>query len=490
MGVSDCPWQASSRIDGTLPPSDDTLARAALTFTVDSADALMFATLKGAPDAWSVLSALYCSAPWSPHAHDGLHSLAVRQLESWFAAGTARWGCRVDGRAMGAFRKSLSGWHGRLYRLFEQLGATTLGVDHVPWRLDDHTGGVPMPPAFAQPLLEAATGHGRFWIIGPDSPWWPRQIDDLPIRKNWAAPLCLWGMGYAPALQACDRPLAIVGSRGVNDYGRTVAHHLARHAAADGHTVVSGGAMGTDAAAHWGAIRAREQMGAAAGATVAVFAGGLTHIGPRSNQLLFDAIVDTGGILLSELFPGTIPQAHRFLLRNRIIAALASTVVIAQARQRSGALNTATWASELNREIYAIPGDITTPGNSGCNRLIADGKAQLLASYESVEDICHSQHAPAYPDTVRSDTAGTVGQQARTQSSDTQERSPSDGLQERILNALGNQPMRLEDLHQTLMHDDATTPAVQDILTALGLLELDGMVEHTAGGFKRATGSG
>ena len=122
-----------------------------------------------------------------------------------------------------------------------------------------------------------------------------------------------------------------------------------------GHLVVSGGALGTDAAAHWGAVKAMDEMSAAlAGRTVAVFAGGLNHIGPKSNQNLFEQIESHSGALISELCPGTVPEARRFLLRNRLIAALSSTLIVAQARARSGALNTAGWANELNRNLFAV----------------------------------------------------------------------------------------------------------------------------------------
>ena len=106
--------------------------------------------------------------------------------------------------------------------------------------------------------------------------------------------------------------------------------------------------MGTDAAAHWGALNALHgRKPGCVGRTVAVFAGGLNHMGPARNRTLFERIESQGGALISELCPGTIPEARRFLLRNRIIAALSSTLVVAQARLRSGALNTAGWACEL-----------------------------------------------------------------------------------------------------------------------------------------------
>ena len=108
--------------------------------------------------------------------------------------------------------------------------------------------------------------------------------------------------------------------------------------------------MGIDAAAHWGALEAMNQLGAkVAGRTVAIFAGGLDHCGPTTNMRLFEQICAQHGALVSECTPSTIPEPRRFLLRNRLIAALAYSVVVAQARLRSGALNTAGWANEMNR---------------------------------------------------------------------------------------------------------------------------------------------
>lgn len=116
-----------------------------------------------------------------------------------------------------------------------------------------------------------------------------------------------------------------------------------------------------------------------AGRTVAVFAGGLNHAGPQCNSELFDGIAENGGALVSELCPGTIPEARRFLSRNRIIAALSSTLVVTQARLRSGALNTVNWGSELQRDIHAVPGNIDMPGNGGCNRLIQEQRPPSCA---------------------------------------------------------------------------------------------------------------
>ena len=153
--------------------------------------------------------------------------------------------------------------------------------------------------------------------------------------------------------------------------------------------------MGADAAAHWGAIAAMDEIGAPlAGRTIAVFAGGLNHIGPKANEKLFNSIENHSGALISELCPGTVPEARRFLLRNRLIAALSSTLIVAQARIRSGALNTAGWANELNRILYAVPGDITMPNNTGCNQLIQEGRAIIICSLSSTNELCHEAHRP------------------------------------------------------------------------------------------------
>lgn len=117
-------------------------------------------------------------------------------------------------------------------------------------------------------------------------------------------------------------------------------------------------------------------------------------MGPLRNRDLFQSMERQGGALISEMHPETIPEGRRFLLRNRIIAALSSTIVVAQARHRSGALNTANWGAELGREVYAAPGRIDTPENIGCNRLIHQGKATLLISATDITGLCHPPHRP------------------------------------------------------------------------------------------------
>ena len=352
-----------------MAPDDETLYRAALTFLLDGAEAFMVALLKGGPSAaelWRLL------AETRPGGSTDAGRGPLAELDRTFATGIARWGRSVTPRAMQAFHTSLAHWHARMGE---------------------------MPSLDVPSLAEWFTADGTQWIIAPHHRCWPVQLMDLSIRSDWAPPLCLWGKGDPWALTCCEKPIGIVGSRDVNDYGRYVAHTVAEQAACAGHTVVSGGAMGVDAAAHWGALRAAQTIPIDhAGRTVAVFAGGLHHMGPLRNRHLFECIEANHGALISELCPGTIPEARRFLLRNRIIAALSSTLVVAQARLRSGALNTANWAGELGREVYAAPGDINMPSNAGCNRIISQNKAMLLCAATSIDDICHEPHSTALPD--------------------------------------------------------------------------------------------
>ncbi|PJM73125.1 DNA processing protein DprA [Bifidobacterium primatium] len=396
----------------TLPLDADTLAMAVLTFCGDGPDALMFAALKGAASPRLLLTLIarteYAACPaWllgddekgTSRASDACGNptdpAVDSQLDRIFATGLTRWGRRADLQAMKSFHTAVARWRQRLARMrIESFGR----------------------------LADQLTCGGGQWLISPSSPQWPGQLNDLAIRSDWAPPLCLWGMGDPSALTSCEAPVAVVGSREVTDYGRYVARNVGLEAARHGHLVVSGGAMGADAAAHWGAIAAQDERIAGddpdhAGRTVAVFAGGLDHRGPARNMPLFDAIVEHGGALVSEMPPGTIPEARRFLLRNRIIAAMAGTIVIAQARHRSGALNTATWAAEMSRDVYAAPGDIDEPYNTGCNRLVHDGKATLLASATDIGDICHAGHDPLIrpvaernaPPEPRDEEAGETG---------------------------------------------------------------------------------
>ncbi|BDZ43939.1 hypothetical protein GCM10025865_32380 [Paraoerskovia sediminicola] len=162
-------------------------------------------------------------------------------------------------------------------------------------------------------------------VVVPDSPQWPRGVEALGVH----GPMCLWVRGELDLGRASQRSVALVGARACTEYGRRVAVELAEGLADRGFTVVSGGAYGIDAAAHRGAL-------AAGGATVAVLAGGADRLYPAGNADLLSSISASGGAVLSEVPPGSVPSRVRFLLRNRLIAALTSATVVVEAAWRSG----------------------------------------------------------------------------------------------------------------------------------------------------------
>ena len=370
------PVQAGNRPAGSqtahLKIRDDWLARAVLNFAADGPDALMHASLLGSECPLALCQTLLEISPDTSLPISARQSQARTQLDRAFIQGALRWGRQINGKDMDRFRRVSTTWRSRVESVRN-------------WDADR--------------LKKSLTEGGTLWVLTPTSDAWPSQLNDLSQRSDWAPPLCLWGKGNKDSLISCSKPVAVVGSRTCDLYGSYIAHEIGRQAATQGHLVVSGGAMGADAQAHWGALSARgEEYAGDTGLTVAVFAGGLKRMGPLRNQELFQAIERHGGALISEMHPETIPEGRRFLLRNRIIAALASTIVVAQARYRSGALNTANWGAELGREIYAAPGRIDTPENTGCNRLIHQGKATILISATDISGICHAPHQPGtYP---------------------------------------------------------------------------------------------
>ena len=170
--------------------------------------------------------------------------------------------------------------------------------------------------------------------------------------------------------------VSIVGSRKPTDYGKYVTQKLASQLVAQGVIVVSGLALGHDTLAHRGALDG-------GGITVAILGGGLDDISPRSNLSLAKQIIDHGGALISEYPPGAQTQSWSFLERNRIVSALSDVVIVVEAGNRSGTLNTAMHALDQGKELMAVPGNITSPLSVGCNRLIAQGATPVT----SVDDV-------------------------------------------------------------------------------------------------------
>jgi DNA processing protein len=197
-----------------------------------------------------------------------------------------------------------------------------------------------------------------------------------------------------PAATSEER-VAIVGARRASDYGREIARALGRGLSAAGVTVVSGMAMGVDAAAHEGAL----EVG---GRTAAVLGGGADVPYPQSKRLLH-ARLAREAIVMSEMPPGFVARRWSFPVRNRIIAALASLVVVVEGGERSGSLITARIARDIGREVAAVPGRVTSPVASGPNALLFDG-AHLVRDAQDVLDLVFG--AGARRAAPRRDTSG------------------------------------------------------------------------------------
>jgi len=226
--------------------------------------------------------------------------------------------------------------------------------------------------------VKAERGYRVLTRRSADYPALLDAIHDPPKR------LYLRGDG-SPRLLSCP-VVAIVGTRSCSPYGAQVARRLGRELAAAGAVVVSGLARGIDAEAHRGALEGE-------GATVAVLGCGIDRDYPRAHSALAQRIA-AGGLLISEYEPGTEPAPWRFPARNRIIAGLARVTIIVEARARSGALITADFALEEGREVFAVPGEITSALSRGTNELLRLGAAPLVEP-EDVIDALGLEKAPA-----------------------------------------------------------------------------------------------
>jgi DNA processing protein len=202
-------------------------------------------------------------------------------------------------------------------------------------------------------------------LITPIDQDWPVQVNDLA-----APPIGLIIKGDISALH--QRSLAIVGTRNPTSYGARIAGDFAAGFADREWAIVSGGAYGIDSYAHKGALIAE-------GVTVAVIASGIDINYPAGNARLFAEICESG-VMVTESMPGQRALPHRFLTRNRLIAAISKATLVVEAAFRSGSLRTARDAAEMFRPVMAIPGPINSPTSEGCHRLIGERAAEIVTS--------------------------------------------------------------------------------------------------------------
>lgn len=222
-------------------------------------------------------------------------------------------------------------------------------------------------------LKNELNDSGAIFITPLDSDW-PVVLNDLHCP-----PIGLVIKGERNVLNDLDKSISIVGSRKPTSYGHQIAKTLAMQAVKRDLLVVSGGAYGIDTAAHIGAL-------AAGGNTICVLAGGVNRLYPTDNKKLFDHI-STSGLLISEVMPNVASKPYRFLIRNRLIAALSKATVVVEAEFVSGSIRTARDAAEIFRPVFAIPGEVTSALSEGCHRLIAERIADIATNLDEILEI-------------------------------------------------------------------------------------------------------
>lgn len=279
------------------------------------------------------------------------------------------------------------------------------------------------------------------------------EDDEYPanLRQIYDLPPMLFVQGKF--LPVDERAIAIVGTRRATPYGRLVTGTLARDLAARGVTVVSGMAVGADAAAHRGAL-------SAGGRTIAVLACGIDVPYPRDTLELREQAVSRGAVI-SEFPLGTPARAGRFHIRNRLISGLALGVVVTEAPEQSGALITANLAANQGRQVFAVPGSVNSEFSRGTHALLRDG-ARLV---ESVEDILDEVALPDLP--VPAEAEPDREQQVADAGLTTDERN--------LLRALSLQQRHMDDIieHSQLPSSRASA--------GLLMLELKGLVRRLPG---------
>ena len=293
-------------------------------------------------------------------------------------------------------------------------------------------------------------------VISVEDPAYPRHLKEI-----YDPPLVLYVRGN---LEALTQPgVAMVGTRHPTPYGSGMAERLACDLAAQGLVIISGMARGVDTASHRGAISAK-------GKTIAVFGTGVDVIYPKENSRLSEQILALGGALMSEFALGTFAAPQNFPIRNRIISGMSLGVLVVEAAEYSGTRITARCALEQNREVFAVPGNVTTKNSWGPNTLIKQG-AKLVATWEDVwEDL---------PTAVRLALSPPVSPESGDGASASL--FPNEGLpphEKRILSLLkADEATHIDEIVERLEKELSSS----EIFAALFELELSGKVRQMPG---------
>jgi DNA processing protein len=310
--------------------------------------------------------------------------------------------------------------------------------------------------------------------VCPGDEVYPVQLLDLPDP-----PASLFVLGNLPT--PAPPAVGIVGARRCSTYGREVAEGLGRGLAAAGLTVVSGAALGIDSAAHRGALSSSGMAWSAAAAgtqpepaefpTIAVLGSGIDLFYPSSNRGLIERVAAAGAVV-SEYPPGTQALPWRFPARNRLVAGLSRAVVVVEGAPGSGSMITAEFALELGREVFGVPGPVTSPLSAVPNQLIRDG-AWLTRGPEDVLEVLGYE---------------TPRPEAGSEAPELTASGPGSGslrtAERRALDAVAGHPVTVDDVAS-----DTGLP-IGEALSALVALELRGLVREVAGRYERTAGAG
>ncbi|WP_165168319.1 DNA-processing protein DprA [Rothia uropygialis] len=317
-------------------------------------------------------------------------------------------------------------------------------------------------------MLERTMNRHGAWLATPEDDDWPEDLRNLgPLQ-----PIGLWGLGDRTGLnRPAESNVAFVGCRDSTPYGNSITSHLAGDLAAEGYGILSGAAFGIDAAAH----KAAMTMATNRPSTVAFLACGIDRPYPRAHEgLLRDIAVS--GLVLTEVNPGCSPMRHRFLQRNRLIAAMSALVLVVEARWRSGALNTAHHALDLGRTVATVPGSVFSAQSAGCHRLLKETPACIATTTEDVRQLLPASSSPAggggAPPVCppRAEAPAFVASGASDTHCDLTQ------VQQLVRDALPiGKPLRPERLCAAAGLD------IRDVIPALAQLESKGMAENLGG---------
>ena len=313
----------------------------------------------------------------------------------------------------------------------------------------------------------------------------------LVLREDAQYPPLLRQIAHPPHLlyvygetDLTDRfPVAVVGTRRASAYGLTHTREIAAELAQTGVCVVSGLALGIDAAAHTGALDG-------GGRTVAVLGSALDKPYPQENELLMRRILESGGSVVSEYAPGTPPSRYSFLQRNRIIAGMCLGTLVTEGPRRSGALNTATRTLENGREVFALPGNVDSPMSAAPNWLIREGAIMVREAGDILEEYDLRDYDAAGPGEEAEAEQLTLCEKQPSKAKKKEKPAPAkayplrsddgmletlNGSQRTVLEVLSSEPMTADEVVA------ATGLSVPETLSVLTQLEIFGIIRIHAG---------